>query len=100
LQLIDHAITLMGEELVAAHISSASTGGVTLQNCREEQSPTVRLVLGKAAQSRQNAWFKSVGKMERIARDIVGPALSSGDPEFAGLLTALFGWITNVSEGN
>ncbi|XQS16421.1 ATP-dependent nuclease [Citrobacter telavivensis] len=97
--LLQRAIDLMEEDLVAAHIQTQSNGQLTLAQIRQQrQQPGVpyplatRQLLGLAARNRRNGWFKSVTKFEDVARDILGPYSQISEPEFVTLINRLYWW--------
>lgn len=92
LLLLERAISIHGEELIAAHIDSTSLGLLTLANCREEVSAFTRQALADAAKSKKNSWFKTVTWMEEAARDIIGPDLPNAKSEFREAIEAVFAW--------
>ncbi|MGZ0174325.1 MAG: ATP-dependent nuclease [Planctomycetales bacterium] len=100
-KLINRAIELHGEELVAEHIKSVSGNAANLSDIQLETlidgkfSQATRTTLGKAARTKSNSWFKSVTKMEDVARDIVGPDLEHADAGFRDLITDFFAWVGN-----
>jgi putative ATP-dependent endonuclease of the OLD family len=94
------AVELHGEELIDAHISSASGGDFGLTGVRAEAladgySIDTRLVLGLAARSKKAGWFKSVTWMERAARDIIGPDLVNADADFRAIVEYIFAWASD-----
>ncbi len=94
-KLLAHAVELHDEELVDAHIRSASQGAHTLASCQAGISAKTRAVLGKASRSKKAGWFKSVTWMETVARDIVAPDLEACDEGFAEKLRDLFQWMAD-----
>lgn len=100
-ELIDLAIELHGEDLIDAHIKSASAGDFGLEEVRAEAmeedgySNETRISLGLAARSKKAGWFKSVTWMESAARSIVGPDLADADPEFRAIVEEIFDWASN-----
>lgn len=96
--LLERAIALLDEELVAAHIQTQSDGTITLTGIRAMRATgapytlEVRQTLGLASRNRRNSWFKSVTKFEDLSRDIVGPSLKSVEAGFAALINQLYGW--------
>ncbi|MND56885.1 hypothetical protein D3C80_480020 [compost metagenome] len=97
--LLQRAIELMGEELVAAHIQAQSNGQLTLAHIRQQRELIgipypieTRQLLGMAARNRRNGWFKSVTKYEDIARDILGPHMPATDAVFYALIDRLYRW--------
>jgi hypothetical protein len=79
--LLQRAVELIDEDLVAAHIQSHSQGAITLADIRAQRLDStpytveVSQALGLTARHCKNGWFKSVTKFEDVARDIVGPHL-------------------------
>ncbi len=99
-KLVDYAVTQHGDDLIDAHIRSASSGTVTLAAVRSELAGTAlsaqsRTILGKAASTRRAGWFKSVSWMGDVARDIVGPDLGAAEAGFRDLVGQIFTWAAN-----
>jgi putative ATP-dependent endonuclease of the OLD family len=94
-QLVDLAVELHGQSLVNDHIVSISNGESNREMCQAKITPEVRGWLLAAATTKSNSWFKTVGAMERVGREIVGPALSSCDAGFGEIVKDVFGWIRN-----
>lgn len=94
-QLLGYALDLHGEELIDAHIRSASAGTSTLAACQAGLTPDVRTLLGTASRAKKAGWFKSVTWMEHAAREIVAPDLNNCDPDFANAIYDLFEWMEN-----
>lgn len=95
--LIKRAIELTEDGLVDNHIKTTSSGKKTLADVGHEIKKSdlkteTRALLGKASRIRKAGWFKSLSKMEGVARDIVGPNLDTADPEFKAMLDDLFAW--------
>jgi putative ATP-dependent endonuclease of the OLD family len=95
--LLERAEALMEPALVDDHIRTHSQGRATLESVSSEgllegYSEATRRLLGRAARTGKNSWFKSVTKFEGVARDIVGPNLQNADPEFRALVDQIFGW--------
>lgn len=95
--MIDRAVEIYDELLINDHIKSATSGTIDLASCRTSLTGAARVALGKAAGNKTNPWFKNVTHMEKLARDIVGPALTDADAEFAGVLRGLFTWANDGS---
>jgi predicted ATPase len=95
LLLIERAIEIHGEEQIEANLSSQSAGALALADCEAPLPQDFRTILGKASRSKKNGWFKSVGWMEDVARDVVAPALSGADPAFGNHFPDLFEWMSN-----
>ncbi len=97
--LLQRAIDLVEEEVVAEHIQSKSNGQLTLAQIRHQRQQlgvpyplATRQLLGLAAHNRRKGWFKSVTKFEDVARDILGPYSQISEPEFVTLLNRLYWW--------
>jgi len=93
LALLERAVDLLDQDLVDDHIRSASNGRHTYAACALALSPELRATLGAAARSKRGAWFKSVTKMEEVARTIVGPHHTTADDAFKATLGGLAEWI-------
>ncbi|HAT1608145.1 TPA: AAA family ATPase [Serratia liquefaciens] len=97
--LLQRAIDLVEEDLVAAHILTQSNGQLALAQIRLQRQQlgmpyplATRQLLGLAARNRKNGWFKSVTKFEDVARDILGPYCQISEPEFVAMITRLYRW--------
>ncbi|MFV8986969.1 ATP-dependent nuclease [Serratia fonticola] len=97
--LLQRAIDLVEEDLVAAHIQTQSNGQLALAQIRLQRQQlgmsyplATRQLLGLAARNRKNGWFKSVTKFEDVARDILGPYSQISEPEFVALINRLYRW--------
>ncbi len=83
--LLDLALEDHEQQVLDAQLSSASGNKVTIASIREEAlagglSPISRDALGEASGKKKSGWFKTVGAMERAAREIIGPNLVAGAP--------------------
>lgn len=95
-ELIERAKELLEEGLVEKHIESSSNGKTRLDDIESRfiahgYEPDTRTLLGKAARSKKG-WFKTIDKMEGVARDIIGPNLKHCDKGFQATVTHLFDW--------
>ena len=95
--LIARALELTEDGLVDQHIRTRSSGKLTLAAVQAEgpsgtYSVATRTVLGEAARIKKAGWFKSITKMEAVARDIVGPALATSDARFVDVVNGVFSW--------
>jgi hypothetical protein len=61
--------------------------GISYESC---------VILATAAKSGAG-WFKNIGVMETVARDVIGPDLTEADDEFSDKITAIFEW---AADGN
>lgn len=95
--LLDYALELTTEGLVDSNLKSSSNGTTSLEKIRLEgllgkYSVETRVLIGQASRMRKSGWFKSITKMEAVARDIIGPNLEQVDPAFKALIDDMFGW--------
>jgi hypothetical protein len=95
-RLLERAIEIHGEELIADHISAASQGLITLAQCQGPVGLGTRQTLADASKWKKNAWFKTVTWMEEAARDIIGPDLPNATPAFQGVIGAIYQWCSSV----
>lgn len=103
MKLLARAVELHGEDLVDAHIKSATDGAKALTDIQIEPlldslSAESRAILGKAARTKRAGWFKTVTWMEDVARDIVGPDLEAATPDFQARIADIFDWAGNAGE--
>jgi putative ATP-dependent endonuclease of the OLD family len=102
-QVLNHTIELYSEGLINEHIKSASQNHKNLNAIRDELhnggiTTESRNILGEAAKMGTNKWFKSVTKMEDIAREIIGPNIVDSDREFRLRIEDIFTWANNAVE--
>ncbi|KGG89328.1 chromosome segregation protein SMC [Comamonas thiooxydans] len=96
--LLQRAVELADEELIAAHIQTHSQGTITLPGIRVQRAAgaqytlEVRQALALTSRNRRNGWFKSLTKFEDLSRDIVGPHLQNSEEGFRALVNQLYGW--------
>lgn len=102
LQLIDYAISVHGQDLVDDHIKSASQGAETVENIRAilySQQHTLtgdqRAVVARAAGGK-NGWFKSVGLMEHVAKEILASKFAGVTEGFKARVNNLLIWAQTV----
>lgn len=100
--LIARALELTDDGKVDENIKTQSEGKLNLKAVQDEvdllgtYTMDTRRVLGKSSRTRKSGWFKSISKMEGVARDIVGPYLADADIGFSGKLSELFKWARNA----
>ena len=99
LAMLDYAIIEHGQEMVAAHIQSASGNQETVENLRallhspqHTITPAQRAVLVTASTNKSNPWFKSVGRMEHVASRILALNFADVREDFRNRVNALIGW--------
>lgn len=90
--LLERAVDLHGEDLVAQHIETVSSNRLTIADCRSTVTPQIRDTLAIASKSKKNAWFKTVGWMEDVAHDIIGPDLHLAQTTFANVIYGIWSW--------
>ncbi|MBW4332257.1 AAA family ATPase [Stakelama sp. CBK3Z-3] len=90
--LLERAIEIHGEDLIAEHISAASQSLVTLATCQGPVSPATRQILAVASKWKKNAWFKTVTWMEEAARDIIAPDMANATPAFQAVVGNIYQW--------
>ena len=95
--LIERALELTEDGKVDQHIKTRSNGKLDLEIVKSEGDllgyvSEARKILGEASRIRKAGWFKSISKMEGVARDIVGPYYARADAGFTKQLDDLFRW--------
>jgi putative ATP-dependent endonuclease of the OLD family len=100
LKLLERAEDLHGAELINEHIKTGSRNTRDLNAIMEEGVDSfgqeTRQFLGKVSRSKNNSWFKTVGRMEDVARDIIGPDIEKADKDFRQRINQLFAWVSNA----
>ena len=91
------AIEITEEGLVDQHIKTKSSGKESLKTVLQDGtdakfSVAARKLLGESARIRKAGWFKSISKMEGVARDILGPNLEATEAGFRDVIRDLFAW--------
>lgn len=97
--LLDLALEDLDQRALDAQLSSASANKVSIASIREEAlagglSLISRKALGEAS-GKKSGWFKTVGAMERAAREIIGPSLASGEAPFRRTVVQIRRWTLN-----
>lgn len=95
--LIKRALELTQDGLVDQHIKTKSEGKECLKTVLEDGrdagfSLAARKLLGQSSRIRKAGWFKSIAKMEGVARDILGPCFDDSEVGFSGVVRGLFRW--------
>lgn len=100
-KLLELAITLKEESLIADQIKSASHNKNDLSAIQTaltiDATDDIRALLAVAAKS-GNGWFKSISAMETVAREAINPDLAECDADFWSILKAIFDWIAYAHE--
>lgn len=96
--MIARALELNPEDLVDQHIKTRSEGKLDLAAALDDGvnnnfSSGCRALLGASSRIRKAGWFKSITKMEGVAREIVGPHLDKADPSLKDPVLQLFDWV-------
>lgn len=100
-ELVERALELTEDGKVDENIKTKSDGKINLDQIQFEglvssYSPATRALLGAASRSRKSGWFKSISKMEGVARDILGPHFDATNGDFTNLIVDLFEWASNA----
>lgn len=95
--ILDAGIKFVGEDATNEHIKSASGNVADLE--RIQAAGASGLVSNQevewliaAATTKKNSWFKTVGRMEYLARESIGPAIENMDADFRQVVGQLFAW--------
>lgn len=92
--LLDKAVEIRGQDVVDSHIKSASNNKLDLAACRKGLTADNRVVLAAAAANKTSPWFKTVSRMEDVARDIVASD-TGADATFRSTIDSMFKWTAN-----
>lgn len=95
--LLTKASEVVGRDLVSAHMTSKSNGlrtleAVEIERLLEGYTDETKALLGMASKIRGSGWFKSVSTYQEVARDIVGPHLSTAEAGFQGIVEQFRAW--------
>jgi hypothetical protein len=91
--LLAKAVMFHGEARIDAQIRTASAATLNLAACRGPATAATRAAMAKAAQGEANPWFKTVGRMEEVGRDVVGPDLPRAEAGFVAIVTSAWQWM-------
>ncbi|MCG3099980.1 hypothetical protein MAQ58_11010 [Enterobacter sp. DRP3] len=72
------------------HIQNCSQGAYNFEACTEEPTEEMREPVARAAG--EYGWFKTIGKAEDLAENIVGPAIKEFSRPFKAIIRGLLGW--------
>ena len=97
IKVLEEAIKMHGEELINDQLKSTSNNSVSLESFQEDAissgiTTEIRTIVGKAAKSKMG-WFKTITRMEELARDIVGPDIRHANSCFRDLVKKIFAWV-------
>ena len=96
-KLIFCAAEFVGESTVDNQLRSISSNQMMLDSFHDQNQPLEigiedRTRLGKLARSDKHPWFKTISRMETVSREIVGPDLTSCQPNFSEQINDIFEW--------
>ena len=102
-KLVKYAADFVGFQIVESQLRNGFTSAFQLESFLGAPKSTRisqedRAVLSAAAKSKQNAWFKSIGRMESVARDLIGPDLDCANPKLADVVGSIFEWVAASPE--
>lgn len=96
-KLIDRALEVAGRDTVNQTLAKAASGqNITIEAIQAARtaagrySEDQRRLLGAAARTRRQGWFKSITKMEGVARDILAPNWEAAAESFTTVIKALW----------
>ncbi|MBD1549771.1 ATP-dependent nuclease [Roseibium aggregatum] len=99
LAMLEYAVVEHGEEMIAAHIQSASANQETIENLRavihspqHTITPGQRAFLITACTGRKNPWFKSISRMEHLASNVLALNFVDASEGFRNRVNALLMW--------
>lgn len=100
--LLERAKEYKGADMVDQHIQSMSRGQVTLAGIEALRadapySDEIKSLLGRTAKNSKNGWFKSLGRYQRIAKEVVFPHFEHSKQEFRDVVNELKGHIHAAS---
>lgn len=100
-QLLEHAVVLHEEAAINQQLKSATANGIDLASIRKQVSDGTladdnRKRLGEISRAKKNGWFKSVGDMEYITREFIGPNLKGCPKPFSDVIEHFFKWAENA----
>lgn len=103
-QLITYAIESSSLEFVDENLKKCAVSPLTIQQIWDERnltgdySPEHRKLLGAAARLRNRGWFKSITKMEDLARNILAPKWDQSTLEFQEVIQGLYKLATSPDD--
>ena len=91
-QLVRYAIEIHGEEKIISNFPDESKNQLLLNGVQNIKD--IRHQLALASSKGSGGWFKTIRHMEVVAKDIIGPNLSSASPDFQSKIEAIKTWIS------
>lgn len=99
-----HRALALHEGLVDDHLRSASQGAVASQTVNDHYSdtdgklsPEIRQYLGNASSNKQKGWFKNIGVMEDVTREIIAPDLNRASFSLQEKVLGLYEWVEGAN---
>jgi hypothetical protein len=84
------AATLNSQQQVNQHIQNCSQGAYNFEACAGEPTEEMREPVARAAS--EYGWFKTIGKAEDLAENIVGSAINDFSRPFKAIIRDLLRW--------
>ncbi|MCE9858187.1 ATP-dependent nuclease [Raoultella planticola] len=84
------AAALNSQQQVDQHIQNCSQGAYNFEACTGEPTEEMRAPVARAAGN--YGWFKTIGKAEDLAENIVGPAFVNFSQPFKAIIRDLLRW--------
>lgn len=96
-EILDAGKKIVGEDVANEHIKSASGNKADFHAIRSsavnDQTTDQEIDwLISAVTTKKNSWFKSVGRMERLSREIIGPEIKKMSDDFRDVVRQIFKW--------
>ena len=96
-RLLDYAVEIHGDDHVNSNISTVSQGAKNLVTVRGDPSEANRALLASASRTKKSGWFKQVGWMEHVGREILGPGLADFQQPGRDQISAIYDWLAQGS---
>lgn len=96
-RLLDYAVEIHGDDHVNSKISTISQGSKNLASARGDASPENRTLLASASRAKKSGWFKQVGWMEHVGREVLGPGLTDFQQPAQDQIRGIFDWLAKAS---
>ncbi|MCW9276823.1 hypothetical protein N5I83_28785, partial [Klebsiella variicola] len=84
------AAGLNSQQQVDQHIHNCSQGAYNFDTCTGEPTEEMRTPVAHAAG--KYGWFKTIGKAEDLAENIVGPVINQFSRPFKAIIRDLLAW--------